>query len=229
MTIADDRRSAVEAAIACFMVFEEHERLRLYRLHLQASVSRISPVALDLAAQGGFGIDQIARRLRVPKGWPWPGGVAPLSCGIGVNWLSLGRKALRRSFVGSDRRFAARLDRDGVLMRGCEDPAGELGFLVSGDELQAVARLGECILHTRRGSCSVLLPRRLPETIQCALIGRPIGDMIGHPVLSGRRYRILSVQDRGTASGSVVVFATATRPLELPWGMELHAELERRA
>jgi hypothetical protein len=224
---ADQARCAVEHAIARFMVFSDQERLRLYRLHLQATLGVISPVAFALALDGGFAIDQVARRLTVPKGWPWAGGVPSQSKGASARWMSLGRLAVRSSVVGADLRLSARLRRDGVLMRDSHHPAGELGYVVFGDELEAIARLGDCMLHTRRGVCRLLLPASLPDTITTSLIGRPIGDMVEHPVLADRRYRILLIQDQRGGGSSVVTFATPMLPLELPWAADLAEAIAR--
>ena len=213
---------AVDAAVASFLENEERERIRLYRLCLQATIKAVSPVAQDLAAHGGMAIGGIVRELPVPATWPWtpirerrPSEAWDWSAGPAKNGIG------STSF-----RIARRLARRGILVRDAQHPLGELGFSPEGSVLEAVARLGPCFMDTLGPRARLHLPHRMPETLLTAMVDRQVDAIVDHPVLNGRGYVVGSAEHDEYRDGTVLEFGTGLLPLQLPWADLLDAEVQ---
>ncbi|MES3150869.1 hypothetical protein [Sphingomonas faeni] len=226
MTVAGDPSArCLDVAINRHLVQTEVARLRLYRLKLQITVGRVSPLAIDLAAHGGFQLDDVARCLQPPSSWPWRDVMGGRGCATNRRWRPVGTHTGIKGMTASVPGAWPRLGPGAALMLHAADRRGELAYAVSGNALEAVTRMGDCILQTDQGIARVLLDDVLPETLVAALPGRSLDDMFDHPVLSGRGYVIERVRQPEPSAAHVVTFRTGLLPHSMPWAAELDAEL----
>lgn len=195
----------------------EAERLRLYRALLQGTVLRVSPLTLDLIAQAGSSVAVVAEALPVPGEWPW----TPLRYRT-ASALLRSPKGFGPSNHGPSRFH--KLATAGVMLRDRHHPLGELGFWTSRTALEAVACPGGCVLQTDGYRARLHLPSPMPDTLLAALPGRPLEQLVSHPVLDGRGYVVERISEGEHGDGPVVGFATGLLPLELPWA-EARGEL----
>lgn len=217
-------RARLREAMRRFASHTEEERLRLFRLHLQLTVSRVSPLAVDLLAYAGTSLAEASAGLVPPPTWPrallkahddgfdadpWSGGRRSVT----VNGSSL-RRAIRLAMLNPPRRPIGTVGND-------------LSLMAVGDRIEVTAALAGCRLQTYGGMASLLLAQTLPETIVAAAPGRPIDALIAHPVFDGRGYPVYDVRD-GHGPGHAVTFRTGMLPWRMPWGDELAVELGRR-
>lgn len=188
--------------------------LHLRRLELQATVSRVSPVTIDLAAHGGFDLVDVARRLEVPVGWP-------------PTRSSVARRLIPPASV-SRWLSTVRVDRSGVEMRGPGDPKGGLYFIPRRDVLETVALIGRSTLSTDGPRAFLSVAGAIPQSVLAAMPGMEIDRIVSHPVLNGRGYLVEEAFDSDLEGGVLVTFRTGTLPYEMPWGPQLAALIESR-
>ncbi|MES3150867.1 hypothetical protein [Sphingomonas faeni] len=220
-------RLVAENAIDRFRDFEAMERNRLYRLHLQTTVNKVSQLATDLAGHGGLTLCDVAHRLPLPDAWPWRIGEGRIMV-TSRRWRPIGSAVrLKGGVSSSGLRSWPRLGPFAANIRPYGDDNGELAFAAVDDVLEAVARLGSCIVQTFRGSGRLLLSETLPETFVVTLPGRPLDELVQHPVLSGRGYVIVDVEKAEYDQAHVVTFTNELRPYTMPWAQLIDQEIER--
>lgn len=223
---SDPAKTVAEDAVDRFLDFEATERNRLYRLYLQTTVTKVSQLATDLAGHNGLTLGDVARRLPLPDTWPWRPGTRPAMVTTG-RWRPIGSAVRLKGSLSSSRfRSWPRLGRFAAHIRPFGDDAGELAFAAVDDTLEAVARLGSCIVQTFQGVGRLLLPEPLPETFVAALPGRLLDDLVRHPVLTGRGYVITEVEEAEFDRAHVVTFLNALRPHSMPWAKLIDGEIE---
>lgn len=220
-------RSVAENAIDGFHDFQVTERNRLYRLHLQTTVTKVSQLATDLAGHSGLTLGDVADRLPLPGAWPWRIGEGRLMV-TSRRWRPIGSAVRLKGGVSSSAlRSWPRLGPFAANIRPYGDDDGELAFVAVDDVLEAVARLGSCIVQTFRGSGRLLLPEMLPETLVVTLPGQPLDDLVQHSVLCGRGYVITDVEKAEYDQAHVVTFTNGLRPHSMPWAQLIDQEIER--
>ena len=218
--------AAVEAAEARFLAAQELERLRLFRLHLQATVTEVSPLTADLIRHQGSDLASLADQLR-PVVERIPG--------------MLHLPALRRYLVAetkgrrlakdpvrvrqSDLRMSRRIAREGVILPSREGSRDRLGVVPIDGVLECAGWIGDSWFCTEREIAHLLVD--LPDTIAAAPSGRVVGDLIGHPALAGRPYRVRRVVFLGEGPGVVVTFHTGLMKHHMPWADQLAEEMRR--
>lgn len=212
--------SRIEAGHAALAAHVEAERLRLYRLFLQATVAAASPLVIDLAGHAGTTLRAIASALPVPCGWRSTRVYGRLKAGGGP------RPAAGSATLPNLSRSVRRLARAGKVVRGFFEEGGELGFTPDGSVLQVFARLGPCLLQTFGGTSLLLMPEPLPETMLRGLIGQPVDLLVAHPVLEGRGYPISLAFNSKADRAGVVRFRTGLLPIALPWATEFDSAME---
>lgn len=209
---------AVKREMHLHVVAERRRLLRLYRLQLQATISRVSPLVLDLAASAGIAMDAVAQGLRVPPGWrPTVWTTAPLP--------SSGPRDKHGGFIARGSRMFARSG--AAIARGPTHPSGLLGFYPGDQALEVVAALGDAVLSTDGCIAHLWLPDRLPEVLLSAVTGRSIDEVASHPVLDGRGYVITDVAERAMSGGTVLVFHPGLLPHRMPWNLQLERVVGR--
>jgi hypothetical protein len=205
----------VARRIADFLERTETERLQLFRLHLQATVTRVSPLLLDLAAIEDLSLKDITALIYPPRDWPRRPFLdfSPIPL-----WKWLHKKAWRAS---SARREVLRFERmfanPGVIIRPFDDPRGKFAIRPCRTVLGFTADLGPCVL-TGFGSTAVLkLDEQLPEIIMASLAGRTLGEVIDHPIFAGRDYEIRRAAIDPTDGTSVIAFRAKTVAYRGDW------------
>lgn len=216
----EDLLAAVMREMRLHAIGERHRVLRLYRLWLQATILHVSPLAIDLAAHGGFTIEGVARELDVPPGWTPQCCATTATLGMaGQSHASCFRRGARGIFVRTG----------AAVMRGPTDAAGMLGFYPRDRALDVVSCFGPTVLYTSGLSAHLWTPERLPEIVLAGLVGKPIDAVAPHPVLDGRGYLIRKVRDRPGDGGTMLSFRPGLLPLRLPWAGDLTQVVERRS
>ena len=214
-------------AVSRFLECSGRERMRLFRLHLQAHVSSISPLAIDLAAYCGLTLDAVAALLTPPARWPSADGThVPTMRPQDWAFYDAAQFCYAHALTGANGRAL----RAGSLISNVRsDERAEVGYAAIGSLLEVVAQVGPCMLVTHAGAAVARIAGELPETLVRGLPGHHLDELVEHPVLSGRGYVIESVRTDPNGSSQVIRFRTGTLPHAMPWDGILLGELERRS
>lgn len=220
-----DELAAVEAAEERFRSVQERARLDLYRLRLQATVTAVSPLTRDLVDRAGGSLEALAEQLR-----PTRDRAAGMSHLHGTRDPLIpgakGRVAPRPGAVrASDQRISRRIWREGVVVPTAAGTLDRFGIVPDKDVLECAGWLGPCWFCTERHVAHVLID--LPETLVAIVPGREIGEIVDHPVLIGRPYRVRRAVALGEAAGFALSFETGLSGHRMPWAEELASEMER--
>lgn len=182
---------AVALRIADFLTRTETERLRLFRLHLHATVRRVSPLLIDLCMMEGISIGSAVALIYPPEDWPW----RPLY-NVPPSLARLTQQ--RKGWLGSPtRQDASRFERlfknPGVIIRGVVHERGRFAIRPCGEVLGFTAAIGPCLLSAFGSTAMLKLPEMLPETLMAAMPGRQLDALVDHPAFRGRKYRVMRV------------------------------------
>lgn len=207
--------SSVALQIANFLERTELERLQLFRLHLQMTIRRVSPLLLDLAALERISLIDASALIYPPQDWPRRPffDLSPIPI-----WRVLQKKAWRQA---SDRREAMRFERmfanPGVVIRKFDDPRGRFAIRPCRTVLGFTAGIGPCVL-TAFGSTAVLkLADQLPETLMASMAGHTLGDVVDHSIFAGRDYTIRRVTLDPADDMPVIAFHAKTLAYRGAW------------
>lgn len=199
------------------------ERLRIFRMRLQANVLSVSPLVRDLADAHGIGLDALAELFRpypelqrcatltptaVPRLYP---------CTSRREERSRGHPWMR----ASDQRVSYAVSRKGVVI-DAQSGRGQLGFMVNRGDLVAAGWLGECWFHTEGDRAHLVARVEVPETLISAAVGRSIGQIVSHSILADRSYRVTRAVRIEDGPAVAFTFHTGKVPHELPWPELLH-------
>ena len=214
MTGASAARAFAEDAVGRFISATEHERLVLYRMHLQATVRSISPFTLAFAEHVGVDLEEGMDSIRPPSQWPW----RPQPQTLAQSLAHRSRSA--RHHVNS-KHWAVHA----MLQRYVTDHGfvhfGEgkdmLLFDVDGPWLSMHGRIGECSVRVVAGTAALTLPAGFPETLGGAMVGRPVDAVVDNPALTGRGYRVKRVREATVGAGPTLVFSTGRCRFTMPW------------
>lgn len=212
VTSAQTARVRVYQAIDQFMERTDHDRLVLYRMHLQAHVRSISPLTFALAEHFDVDLAGGAALMRPSPDWPRR---APPPFGAMAHRSHTALRHLsprHRSVPGMLQRYA--------LNRGfCHfgEGADMLFFDVDGRWLSMQGRIGKCAVCVVKGVAALTLPAGLPDTVITAMPGRPVDAIISHPALAGRDYRVRRVREGVLGEGPTLFFGTGRRAFSMPW------------
>lgn len=184
------------------------QELEAFRQYLRDGVRSASPLLTDAVAAGMLDLQDVLRRMR-----PAPSGQA----GGSVGW-NLSRWQFRlagrppgeissRGFEGRHRWMAARL-------RGEHDPRGRLGVRLDAGTLAIELGVGRDVITTHGGEMRLHLRHAIPEVLVNAIVGRPIDDLISHPLLDGRDYPVTDVYVDG--DDTLIAATTGMSRIQLP-------------
>lgn len=174
-------------------------RFKFMREHLARTVDRASPLLLDLIPSAR--LDGLARRLA-------PGPALP--------WASDDATRPRRSGIKNPSSHLT-LEAVATLRLDPQDASGVLQLNVVGGELHAELQIGVARISTWRSPARLVLPDRLSDTLAVAMAGRRLGDLLDHPLLSGREYRVVDAAPFSSGFGTVIRFTAELRPWSPPW------------
>lgn len=208
-------RRALDEAVTIERMAEA-ARLQSYRAYLQATVGFVSPILLNAIARVDIPIDDVADLLRPPRGWPRrdPGA------------QSYRQAAAAGLFEAAETRAASAEVLDARVARGGRGGAlhletralGLLVVRVVGRSLEVALRLRASSISSIGGVGRLRTDRLLPETVTMDCIGRPVSEIVDHPLLRGRGWTVDRIEGRPDGAGfTVLVFATGQEPLTLPW------------
>ncbi|MEG3159380.1 hypothetical protein U1763_02585 [Sphingomonas sp. LB2R24] len=206
-----ERRINIElmAARRCY----DTARLRLFDAHLRSVIKSVSPLTVDALTAEGLGIEEVVARLRAPTNWP------SLSLLVHDTFRPTDYDSLalmQHRGMEAERRFERRhRSGAGYVLREAGRAGGGLGFRVCGDGLEIAMLCEDYLLTTAGGKGRLLIFGTLPSTIGVAMLGRPVADLIDHPLLTGRRYLVKRVSQNVATGSSFIVFDTGRQQVAL--------------
>lgn len=216
-TLRQARRSHAEA------------RLALWGAWTEARVTRASPLLLEAVASGGIDLAQAAARLKPPAGWPGRDArraatehLMPEPAAL-VDWLNSAWARMRSASDPRVRAFDTQLAQrhrraGGLLLRGIASPAGALAIRPARRGLEMEATLGTAVLATAGDRATVWLDGAMSDASLASAMFRPVSDLVPHPLLADRAYRILGAWRSGFGDGTMVTIAAPAVPHGLPPG-----------
>ncbi|SEL80775.1 hypothetical protein SAMN05216382_2692 [Sphingomonas palmae] len=213
--VRDVNASSVALRIAGFLVRTELDRLHLFRMHLEATVRKVSPLLLELATLEGVSLSDAVTLIRPPQDWPW----RPIHDSQPVlvrraQRLRHGNGKIGRSEAQHfDRAFAA----PGVVIRAVDDPRGRFAIRHFGPVLGFTAEVGGCLLTAFGGSAMLKFPGPLPEIVTSAAAGRSLDQVVDHPVFAGRDYTVLRIMPDSADGLPVLTFRATLVPFVMPY------------
>jgi hypothetical protein len=199
------RRARDEALMLDRLV--ETLRLASFRSYLTATVVSMSALVPDVLALVASDVPSALQRIRPGSSWP---SITKLEAEYGRT----GPTTNRRVKVG--KRF---FKRPAPLMGDAVLAEGALGDWVEakifGGSLDVTLRGGSFELSTQDGTGYVRCGGKLPDTVISACVGRPLTDVVDHPILQSRGFVISDAAQ--VAGASSLTFDVGRLPLELPW------------
>jgi hypothetical protein len=199
-------RQAREEAIMLDRLVETL-RLASFRSYLAATVVSMSSLVPDILALVGSDTPSALQRIR-------PGHTWPAVTGMEDQYGRTGPRTNRRVKVaGLLVKRPAPLIGDAVLAEGALGDYVEAKIF--GGSLDVALR-GDCFeLSTQDGTGYVRYAGKLPDTVVAAAVGRPLLDVVDHPVLRSRGFVIEHAAQVGGASA--FTFQVGRLDLEMPW------------
>lgn len=211
------RRARDEALMLDRLV--ECMRLASFRNYLGATVHSMSAIVPDVLATvpdvlATAGSDVTSALQRIRPGHLWPMSTAPKAT------TSKMAQASRRGYpirtIGDARATTYRSPSragDAVIADGA--PGEWVEVAIVGDSLEVVLRSDGSELSTHAGFAHLRLAGSLPDTVLAACEGRPLDDVVDHPLLRGRGYVV--ARSSKLASASTLQFEVGRVALEMPW------------
>ncbi|AGH50180.1 hypothetical protein G432_12295 [Sphingomonas sp. MM-1] len=190
------RRACDEALVIDRLV--ETLRLASFRSFLASTVVSMSAIVPSVLDMVGSDVPSALQRIRPGHLWPRStsrAGRSPASS-------ALGRKDLVWPMRIGDAVMA-----DGIL--------AWVEAAILGSSLDIVLRAGGVELATYAGVARLQVDDRLPDTVLSACEGRPLDQIVDHPLLRGRGYVVDGAYQARDAS--VLTFDVGRRSLEMPW------------
>lgn len=206
--------AAIDGRIAEFIERVEAERTHLFNQHLHATVRRTSPLLLGLATMEGISIAEAVSQCRPPENWPrMPHCDFPPSR-LRVSQLRPIRKGSTN--LHEERRFRRVFCDPGVIIRPVDDPRGRFAVRPHSGMLAFTAAIGPSLLSAFGATATLMLREPLPETVAIAMPGRPLRQLIDHPLFSEHPCRVLRVDSDTQAGSSILSFRVPLVPFEIP-------------
>lgn len=205
----DHERIRVAQLVSRYRRRAASERLRLYRQHLQVSVTAATPLLQRVAEEPSVDVRAALHRLRPPHGWP---DVPPLG-----SWTSVAQVLRHYDRHGAtvDRHDRSR----SVALCEGRHPLGRLILHVVGARLELTSRIGDVVVKTDGEAIQIVLPFHLPDTIDEALAGRPLNCLVGHRWFKSEGWTIVRVERPAGARRprTIVRVDTGLEPYVMPW------------
>ncbi len=185
----------------------ETMRLASFRAYLAATVVSMSSLVPDVLELAGSDVPGALQRLRPGHMWP---GITAMEEQYGRTGPATNRR------VRQGRRFVTR---PAPMMGDAVVADGALGAFVEakifGGSLDVVLRDVGFEFSTQDGTGYIRFSTRLPDTVIAACEGRPLRDVVDHPVFRTRDYVIKhAAQVAGCPS---MTFEIGRSTLEIPW------------
>lgn len=221
MSAVNDRTFAREVAGArareeALMIDRLVETLRLasFRNYLGATVCSMSMIVPDVLAIAGSDVGSALHLIRPAHLWP--------------SQTSPQKPVKRRQASHANRRWRSKPSFADPCVYGHSPPMlvgdaiisdGALGDWIAvsifGDSLEIVLRGDGYQLSTHAGTAQIQLVDALPDTVAAACVGRPIAEVVDHPILRSVDFVIEdAMQDAGATR---LYFAVGQTSLDPPW------------
>jgi hypothetical protein len=209
---AAGRRAREEALMLDRLV--ETMRLASFRSYLAATVCSMSAIVPDVLATAGTDVASALQRIRPGHMWPMKMSSRKTFSRRQAARLSHGRFPAP-SFV--DPCAVAYLPPlvvgDAIISEGA--PGDWIEASILGDSLEITLRSDGYELSTHAGTAHLKLAGALPVTVLAACAGRPLAEVVDHPLLRSGDYVI---ERAAQVSGSSrLSFNLGQVGLELPW------------
>lgn len=185
----------------------ERMRLASFRTYLLATVETMSALVPDVLRLVGADVPTALQRLRPSRMWPM---ITKMEGEYGRTGPATNRCV----------RVAGRLVTRPAPLIGdtviTDDALGDwVEAKVFGGSLDVALRSNGFELSTQDGTGYIRLAASLPDTVISACIGRPLTDVVDHPLLHTGGFVIQNAANVGGASS--LAFDIDRLPLELPW------------
>ncbi|GEM72843.1 hypothetical protein SAQ01S_26090 [Sphingomonas aquatilis NBRC 16722] len=184
----------------------ESARLRVFRLHLQSAIRKISPIVVDLAELVGTTIDDVAAAFRPSPQWP----AVHLSMVDGPQERSSRNAGLDGGMLGAEA---------SVWFTGSHALSPEqvtCSFTLLNGRIEAMAVIGGASIQTSVDRASILLPAT--EDDVRLVVGDDADLLPSTDLLSGRGYGIERVDDGFVPGRTLVTLWTGMRDVGLMAG-----------
>lgn len=207
---------AVAIRIADFLVRSHAERLDLFRMHLRATVRLASPLLLDLAEHEGIDLQAATGLIQPPSDWPW----RPIEHNLFIPLSrTIQRKSMQRgSAANVIRAFDRAFEHPGVVIRGVAHPRGRFGIRPTASVLAFSAAIGPCLLSSFGTSASLKFADPIPDSLMMSMPGRPLDDVVMHPVFVGRGYVIRRAFPDPADGAPILEFRTPLTDFDMALG-----------
>ncbi|MDH7971267.1 hypothetical protein QH494_03665 [Sphingomonas sp. AR_OL41] len=186
-----------------------------FREEMGVNVRSASPFLVGLLRGEHLTLDEAVHLINPLPGWPR----RPRLSSAGSGALGPNLHMFRHYFAGLAAGVGHPPLRDEfhghtfILAEG-----GHARMQVVGHSIEVEAKIGSVRFETRFGVLRIELDRSLPETLALASLGRDVEQIVDHPALLGRGWRIVEVvAARSPFLGSVLVVPTGAIPYSLPW------------
>ena len=191
----------------------ESMRLASFRSYLAATVNSMSAIVPDVLAMVGSDVGSALQRIR--PGYRWPS-------------TTVARKAVVRSHIARPLRhgsaspsfadpraasYFAPLIGDAIISDG--SPGDWSEAMILGDSLDVVLRSDGYELSTRAGIACLKMASSLPATVIAVCEGRPLVEIVDHPLLRSGGFVIERAAQ--VKNCSVLSFNVGQVSLEVPW------------
>lgn len=198
--IAETKRQALGAAF-----WEE----------IGAVVRSVSPFLVSLMDAESMPLDRAVRLIEPAPSWPRRPRLSKGGC--------VGHESGRHIFryylanISSSGKHVPPL-RDGTHGHSFDlSGGGWARILVVGHSLEVDAHIGPLRFETRFGVLRIEMESCLPETLAMACVGKLAAEIVDHPALSGRDWRITDVEAAHPPFvGQTLVSVTGTIPYRMP-------------
>lgn len=205
-------RDNPERAARWIAEFEE-ERVRqeaLWRTRIQSALTRLrsarreaSPLVAAFCALEGLDPLVVADAVGPPEAAPPKDSAHP--------WIATGSREHVERIGLADRWLAwPRVEQDQVVLRCWWDPRGTASVVQRGHSLELHCALGNALIGTSGGRARLTVQGAMPETLLMGARGRPVSDLVSHPLILDPKYRIVAASS--DAGETIIEFACANVP-----------------
>jgi hypothetical protein len=182
-------------------------RLASFRSYLLATVETMSALVPDVLGMAGSDVPSALQHIRPGHRWPM---ITNLGAEDGRSGRAFNR---REKGAGKFVTRPAPLFGDAVIAEGALGDWVEAR--IAGGSLDVTLRSESFELSTADGTGYIRIAATLPDTVLAACIGRPLADVVDHPLLRAHAYVIDHVAQVGRASS--LAFKVGRLGLEMPW------------
>lgn len=126
-------------------------------------------------------------------------------------WIATGSPEQVERIGLADRWLAwPRVEQDQVVLRWWFDPRGSASIEQRGHALELHCALGRALIGTSGGTARLTVQGVMPETLLMGARGRPVSDLVSHPLILDPTFRIITAF--GKPGETIIEFACANVP-----------------